>query len=202
MCDVALKFSIVGSGPPGVNQLATTAHAEKTLSCEFAVDLVVADGIVQVELDDVGTAGVYVSRVSFADTPELTCDLGEGWLVKLRVEQFIADGLDPFMVNFPFTIVGHDAGTLIGSTSAPHNILASAVINVTESPNEVFLPPGEEPLTKIPGVFPTAAITVTAEEQQISLVFADDATLLFEQTTKSGVTFTLTGLNGTLWLKE
>lgn len=202
VCDLPLKFTVLDGDPPGLNQLTTTAYAKKALECEFAVDLVARDGVVEVLLDDSGTASLYLSEVDYIDTPELDCELGPGISVKLRVQQFFAAGLDPFTVGFPFTLPDHQAGTLIGVTDAPHKILASAIINVTQSPNQALLPTGEEPLADIPGVFPTALVSVSEHGQQISLTFADDALVLFEQTTDTGITFKLTGLTGTLHLQR
>ena len=202
VCDLPLKFSIAEGSPPEFNELTTLAHAEKALDCDFAVSLVVLDSVIEVAPDDVGTAMIYASRINYADTPELECDLGQGAIVKLRVQQFFADGVDPLTVGFPFAIADHDAGTLPGVTNAPHDILASATINVTESPNKLFLPEGEQPLMAVPGRFPLAAVGVVNKGQQISLVFADEDMVLFEQTTRSGVTFRLTGLTGTLRLKQ
>lgn len=202
VCDRPLKFTTADGAPPELNLLATTAHAEKSLDCDFGVNLVVLDSTIEVALDDAGNAKIFASRVNYADTPELSCDLGGGLIVKLKVQQFFAEGLDPFTVGFPFTLPDHKAGTLAGMTDAPHSILASAIINVTESPNELFLAKGEDALTAVPGVFPTAAVTVIGNGQQISLEFADQDTVLFEQTTEAGVKFRLTGLTGTLRLKQ
>lgn len=202
VCDLPLRFTIVDGAPPELNQLTTTAHAKKTLECEFAVNLAARDGIVEVMLDDEGTARIFLAEVHYLDTPELSCELAPGLAVKLRVQQFAAEGLDPFAVSFPFTLADHQAGTLLGMTDAPHKILASAIINVTATPNELLLPHGEEPLMAIPGVFPTAQVAVTDPGQQISLTFADDALVLFDQTTETGITFTLTGLTGTLRLRR
>lgn len=202
VCDLALQFSVVDGAPPEQNRLTTTAHAKKALECTFAVELDARDGVVEVELDDAGTARLHLASVQFTDTPELDCVLGEGITVKLEVQQFFAEGPDAFTVSFPFALADHQAGTLIGKTDAPHDIVASAIIDVTESPYEQLLPLGQEQLLAIPGVFPTAMVSVLAAEQQLSLVFADDALVLFEQTTEAGIAFKLTGLTGTLRLRQ
>lgn len=202
VCDLALKFSIVDGAPPEQNRLTTTAHAKKTLECTFAVELDARDGVVEVELDDAGTARLHLASVQYADTPGLDCVLGEGITVKLEVQQFLAEGLDAATVSFPFALADHQAGALIGKTDAPHDIVASAIIDVTESPYEQLLPLGEQQLLAIPGVFPTAMVSILEAQQQLSLVFADDTLVLFEQTTEAGVAFKLTGLTGTLRLKQ
>ncbi len=202
VCDLPLKFSLIDGAQPELNQLTTKAHAKKALECEFAVDLIPRDGIVEVSLDDSGTARLHLASIQYTDTPELLCNLGVGLLVKVKVQQFLATGIDPFTVTFPFALSDHEAGHLTGMTDAPHKILAGAIINVTETPNEILLPKGEEPLMDVPGVFPTAMIHVTDAEEQISLTFTDDALILFEQTTEAGITFKLTGLTGTLRLKR
>jgi hypothetical protein len=137
------------------------------LSCEFPVSLIVLNGDVQVTLDDVGSAKLFAAKLNFADTPELTCDLTL-IKVKLRIEKFFAEGQDPFLAGFPFTIPDHDAGTITGQTDMPQNILISGILNVTESSNEMLAMPGENPLEMVPGAFPTNLASVVNKGEQLS----------------------------------
>ncbi|HEY0135688.1 MAG TPA: thrombospondin type 3 repeat-containing protein [Nannocystis sp.] len=201
VCDEPLSFTIADGVPPEFNKLDTTATANKTLECMFPVSLVVLNGEVQVTLDDAGIARVYAAKLNFADTPELTCDLTLV-KVKLKITEFFADGPDPFLVGFPFTLPDHDNGTITGNTDMPHTILVSGLINVTESSNEDLAPTGESALEMVPGAFPNALASVVNKGEQVSMLFTDSNSVLFEQTTMSGIKITLTGLNGTLRLKR
>jgi hypothetical protein len=200
VCDAPLVFTIADGVPPEFNKLDTTANAEMTLSCEFPVSLIVLNGNVQVTLDDAGQAKIWAARLNFADTPELECDLTL-LKVKLRIEKFFAEGPDAFAVGFPFTVPDHDAGTVSGQTDTPQNILVSGIINVTESSNEALAMPGENPLEMVPGAFPTGFASVVNNDKQVSLVFDDSDSVVFMQTTMSGINIKLSGLKGTLRLK-
>ena len=200
VCDVPLKFTIADGTPPEFNKLDTTAEAEKTLKCNFPVSLIVLNGDVQVTLDDAGTAKIWAAKLNFADTPELTCDLTL-LKVKLKIQQFFAEGPDPFVVGFPFTIPDHDSGTITGQTDTPQSILVSGIINVTESSDPNLAMPGENPLEMVPGAFPTGLASVVNKGEQVSVVFNDDNSVVFMQTTMSGINIKLTGLKGTLRLK-
>ncbi len=201
VCDVPLQFKIADGVPPEFNKLDTTANAEKTLQCNFPVSLIVLNGDVQVTLDDAGQAKIWAARLNFADTPELECDLTL-LKVKLKIQQFFAEGPDPFAVGFPFTLPDHDAGTISGQTDTPQNILVSGIINVTESSNEMLAMPGENPLEMVPGAFPAGLATVTNKGEQVSMVFDDNDSIVFMQTTMSGINIKLSGLKGTLRLKK
>jgi len=201
VCDLPLAFSIIDGIPPEFNKLDTTATANKTLQCMFPVSLIVLSGDVQVTLDDGGLAKIYAARLNFADTPELTCDLTLV-KVKLKITEFFAEGPEPFAVGFPFTIPDHNSGTITGQTDMPHSILVSGLITVTESNNEDLAPTGESPLMMVPGAFPPAVASVANKGEQVSLLFSDDDSIVFEQTTESDIKITLTGLSGTLRLKR
>jgi hypothetical protein len=201
VCDEPLRFTIADGVPPEFNKLDTVATANKTLQCMFPVSLVVLNGDVQVTLDDSGLAKIHAARLNFADTPELTCDLTLV-KVKLKITDFFADGPDPFLVGFPFAVPDHEAGTITGQTDMPHNILVSGLINVTESSNEDLAMTGESPIMMVPGAFPTALASVVNKGEQVSMLFTDNASIVFEQTTDSGIKITLTGLSGTLRLKR
>jgi hypothetical protein len=201
VCDAPLKFTIADGVPPEFNKLDTTARAEMALSCEFPVSLIVLNGDVQVTLDDVGSAKLFAAKLNFADTPELTCDLTL-IKVKLRIEKFFAEGQDPFLAGFPFTIPDHDAGTITGQTDMPQNILISGILNVTESSNEMLAMPGENPLEMVPGAFPTSLASVVNKGEQLSMTFDDSDSTVFMQTTMGGINIKLTGLKGTLRLKK
>lgn len=201
VCDVPLKFTIADGVPPDFNKLDTTAEAEKTLKCNFPVSLIIVNGDVQVTLDDVGTAKVYAAKLNFADTPELTCDLTL-LKVKLKIQQFYADGQDAFAAGFPFTIPDHDSGTITGQMDIPQNILISGILNVTESSNPDLAMPGENPLEMVPGAFPAGLASVVNKGEQVSMVFDDSDSIVFMQTTMSGINIKLTGLKGTLRLKK
>lgn len=200
VCDAPLTFKIADGVPPEFNRLETTATAKSTLSCNFPVNLIVLGGEVQVKLDDVGNAQVYAAKLNFADTPDLVCDLV---LVKvtLRIEKFFSDGDMPFVVGFPFTIPDHDAGTLSGMTDKPHPILISGIMNVISSTNEMLAMPGESPLEMVPGAFPPALAGVT-KEGQVTMAFDDKDSIVFMQTTMTGIEIKLAGLKGTLRLKK
>lgn len=201
VCDLPLAFSIIDGIPPEFNRLDTTATATMTLQCMFPLGLIVLSGDVQVTLDDSGLAKIYAARLNFADTPELTCDLTLV-KVKLRITEFFAEGPMPFLVGFPFTIPDHNGGTITGQTDMPHSILVSGIITVTESNNEDLAPTGESPLMMVPGAFPPAVASVANKGEQVALLFADDDSIVFEQTTENGIKITLTGLNGILRLKR
>jgi len=201
VCDLPLAFSIIDGIPPEFNKLDTTATANKTLQCMFPVSLIVLSGDVQVTLDDGGLAKIHAARLNFADTPELTCDLTLV-KVKLKITEFFAEGPEPFAVGFPFTIPDHNSGTITGQTDMPHSILVSGLITVTESNNEDLAPTGESPLMMVPGAFPPAVASVANKGEQVSLLFSDDDSIVFEQTTESDIKITLTGLSGTLRLKR
>jgi hypothetical protein len=201
VCDVPLKFTIADGVPPEFNKLDTSATAEKTLSCTFPVSLIVLNGDVEVTLDDTGVAKIWAAKLNFADTPELTCDLTLV-KVKLKIQQFYADGPDPFVVGFPFTLPDHDSGTITGQTDTPQTILVSGIINVTESNNEMLAPTGENPLEMVPGAFPTGLASVVNSGEQVSVVFDDNDSIVFMQTTMGGINIKLTGLKGTLRLKK
>ena len=201
VCDVPLKFTIADGVPPDFNKLDTTAEAEKTLKCNFPVSLIIVNGDVQVTLDDVGTAKVYAAKLNFADTPELTCDLTL-LKVKLKIQQFYADGQDAFAAGFPFTIPDHDSGTITVQMDIPQNILISGILNVTESSNPDLAMPGENPLEMVPGAFPAGLASVVNKGEQVSMVFDDSDSIVFMQTTMSGINIKLTGLKGTLRLKK
>ena len=200
VCDAPLRYTLADGAPPEFNQLVTTATAEKTLSCSFPVNMIVAGGEVQLELDDAGVAKIYALKLNFVDTPELTCDLLLV-KVKLRIEKWYSDGPDPFTVGFPFTVADHENGSISGMTDSPHPILVSGIINVTESSDPNLAPPGENPLMMVPGSFPTGLATAT-NAGQISLKFDDKNSIVFMQTTMSGINIKLTGLVGTLRLKQ
>lgn len=201
VCDAPLKFTIADGVPPEFNKLDTEATAEKTLSCTFPVSLIILNGDVEVTLDDAGTAKLWAAKLNFADTPELTCDLTLV-KVKLKIQQFYADGPDPFVVGFPFTVPDHDAGSITGPTDTPQTILVSGIINVTESNNEMLAPTGENPLEMVPGAFPTGIASVVNKGEQVSMVFDDSDSIVFMQTTMGGINIKLTGLKGTLRLKK
>ncbi len=200
VCDAPLQFKIADGAPPEFNRLETTATAKSTLSCSFPVNLIILGGDLQVALDDVGTAKVYAAKLNFADTPELVCDLIVV-KVKLRIEQWFSDGDAPFDVGFGFAPADHDAGSITGMTDKPHSILVTGIINVTESSNEGLAMPGENPLEMVPGAFPTALATVTSAGQA-SLTFDDKDSIVFTQTTMTGIEIKLNGLKGTLRLKK
>ena len=200
VCDDPLTFSIADGVPPDFNKLDTTAKAEMTLSCEFPVSLIVLNGDVQVTLDDNGAAKIFAAKLNFADTPELTCDLTL-IKVKLKIQKFYAEGQDPFAVGFPFTIPDHDAGTISGMTDMPQNNLISGILNVTESSNPDLAMPGENPLDMVPGAFPTNLATVANKGENVTMVFDDNNSTVFMQTTRGGINIKLTGLKGTLRLK-
>jgi len=199
VCDAPLTFKIADGVPPEFNRLETTATAKSTLSCDFPVNLIILGGEVQVKLDDVGNAQLYAAKLNFADTPELVCDLV---LVKvtLRIEKFFSDGDMPFAVSFPFAPADHEAGTITGMTDKPHPILISGILNVISSTNEGLAMPGESPLEMVPGAFPTALATATSDGQ-VSMAFDDKDSIVFMQTTMSGIEIKLTGLKGTLRMK-
>ena len=201
VCDEPMLFTVVDGVPPEFNKLDTTATADKTLKCTFPVSLIVLSGDVKVTLDDSGMAKVYAARLNFADTQELTCDLVLV-KVKLRIQDFFADGPDPFLVGFPFTLADHATGNITGQTDMPHTILVNGIINVTESNNEDLAPTGESPLEMVPGAFPPAVASVTNKGKSVSMAFNDKDSLVFEQTTMSGIKITLKGLIGTLRLKQ
>lgn len=198
VCDAPLRFTMIDGVPPDFNKLVTTATAEKLLSCSFPVDMLISSGDVQVELDDKGTAKLFALKLNFIDTPELTCDLGLV-KVKLKIQNWYSDGPEPFTVSFPFTLADHDNGAISGMTDTPHPILVSGVINVTESSNPDLAMPGENPLNMVPGAFPTGL--ATANKGQVSLMFDDKDSIVFMQTTDSGINIKLTGLKGTLRMK-
>ena len=200
VCDAPLLYKIADGVPPEFNRLETTATAKSTLSCNFPVNLIILGGDLQVKLDDVGSAQIYSAKLNFADTPELVCDLVLV-KVKLRIEKFFADGDMPFAVNFPFVPADHAAGTISGFTDKPHSILISGILNVTESSNEDLAMPGESPLEMVPGAFPMA-LASTNTDGQVSMVFDDQDSIVFMQTTESGIEIKLTGLKGTLRLKK
>ncbi len=200
VCDDPLKFTIADGTPPEFNKLDTTANAKKGLSCNFPVSLIVLNGDVQVSLDDAGTAKIWAAKLNFADTPELTCDLTLV-KVKLKIEKFFADGPEPFLVGFPFTVPDHDAGTITGPTDTPQNILISGILNVTESSAPDVAPLGESPLEMVPGAFPTGVASVVNKGEQVSVTFDDSDSVVFMQTTMGGIEIKLTGLKGTLRLK-
>ena len=202
VCDQPLTFTLADGAPPEFNKLATTAKAGMSIvSCMFPVDLVVLNGEVQVSLDDTGTAKFYAKRLNFADTPELECDLT---IVKvtLIIQDFFSDGPDPFVVGFPFTLPDHAAGAISGQTDSPHSILVSGVINVTSSTNEGLAMPGENPINMVPGAFPTGLASVINKGDQVSVVFDDNDSVIFMQTTDSGIEIELRGLKGTLRLTK
>lgn len=201
VCDVPLVFTVADGVPPEFNKLDTNATAEKVLTCKFPVSLIVLNGEVQVTLDDSGAAKIYAAKLNFADTPELTCDLTLV-KVKLRIEQFFSEGPDPFLVGFPFTLADHATGTITGQTDMPHTILVSGLINVTESSDEKLAPTGESPLTMVPGAFPPAVAAVADKGKSVSMAFTDKDSVVFEQMTESGIKIKLTGLFGTLRLKQ
>ena len=201
VCDLPLAFSIIDGIPPEFNKLDTTATANKGLECKFPLSLIVLSGDVQVTLDDSGLAKIHAARLNFADTPELTCDLTLV-KVKLKITEFFAEGPMPFLVGFPFTIPDHNSGTITGQTDMPHAILVSGIINVTESSNEDLAPTGASPLMMVPGAFPPAVASVANKGEQVSLLFTDNDSIVFEQTTMSDIKITLTGLSGTLRLKR
>lgn len=201
VCDAPLKFTIADGVPPEFNKLDTTAKAEMTLSCQFPVSLIILNGDVQVTFDDVGAGKIFAAKLNFADTPELTCDLTL-LKVKLRIEKFFADGQDPFLVGFPFTVPDHDAGTITAQTDMPQNILVSGIINITESSNEMLAPPGENPLEMVPGAFPTNLASIVNKGEQVSMAFDDSDSTVFMQTTMGGINIRLFGLKGTLRLKR
>jgi len=200
VCDAPLTFKIADGVPPEFNRLETTATAKSTLSCNFPVNLIVLGGEVQVKLDDVGNARIYAAKLNFADTPDLVCDLV---LVKvtLRIEKFFSDGDMPFTVGFPFTLPDHDAGAISGMTDKPHPILISGIMNVISSTNEMLAMPGESPLEMVPGAFPTALAGLT-KEGQVTMAFDDKDSIVFMQTTMTGIEIKLAGLKGTLRLKK
>lgn len=201
VCDVPLKFTIADGTPPEFNKLDTTAQAKSGLSCQFPVSLIVLNGDVQVTLDDAGTAKLWASRLNFADTPELTCDLTLV-KVKIKIQNFFADGQDAFAAGFPFTVPDHDSGTITGQMDTPQNILVSGIINVTESSAPDLAPIGESPLDMVPGAFPSGLATVANKGTGMSLVFDDSDSIVFMQTTMGGIEIKLSGLKGTLRLKK
>ena len=200
VCDLPLRFTIADGVPPEFNRLDTTATAKSTLMCSFPVSLIILGGDLQVELDDVGTAKIFALKMNFADTPELVCDLVLV-KVKLRIQSWFSDGDAPFAVGFPFLDADHMAGTITGTTDKPHSILVTGIINVTESSNPDLAMPGESPLEMVPGAFPTALATASTDGQA-SLTFDDKASIVFMQTTRTGIEIKLTGLKGTLRLKK
>lgn len=200
VCDEPQLYKIADGVPPEFNRLETTATAKSTLSCNFPVNLIILGGDLQVKLDDDGAAQIYAAKLNFADTPELVCDLV---LVKvtLRIEKFFSDGDMPFAVSFPFVPADHAAGTVTGFTDKPHPILISGILNVISSSNEDLAMPGESPLEMVPGAFPTALATANSDGQ-VSMAFDDKDSIVFMQTTESGIEIKLTGLKGTLRLKK
>ena len=200
VCDAPLRFTMIDGVPPEFNKLVTTATAEKLLSCSFPVDMLISSGDLQLKLDDTGTAKLFALKLNFIDTPELTCDLGLV-KVKLRIEKWYSDGPEPFTVGFPFTIADHDNGSISGMTDTPHPILVSGIINVTESSNPDLAMPGENPLNMVPGAFPVGLAGAT-KAGQVSLTFDDKDSIVFMQTTDSGINIKLTGLKGTLRMKQ
>jgi hypothetical protein len=199
VCDGPLTFKIADGVPPEFNRLETNATAKSTLECKFGVNLIVLGGDVQLKLDDDGKAQIYAAHMNFADTPDLVCDLV---LVKvtLRIQKFFSDGDAPFAVGFPFTVPDHDAGTITGMTDKPHSILISGILNVISSTNEMLAMPGESPLEMVPGAFPMALANAT-KDGQVSMTFDDTDSIVFMQTTMTGIEIKLTGLKGTLRLK-
>lgn len=200
VCDAPMTFKIADGVPPEFNRLETTATAKSTLSCSFPVNLIVLGGEVQVKLDDAGQAQIFALKANFADTPELVCDLVVV-KVTLKIQKFFSDGDMPFAVGFPFTVPDHDGGTITGMTDKPHSILVSGIINVISSTNEMLAMPGENPLEMVPGAFPTALASATADGQ-VSMVFDDKDSIVFMQTTMSGIEIKLAGLKGTLRMKK
>jgi hypothetical protein len=200
VCDQPLRFTIADGVPPEFNKLDTTATAKSTLMCSFPVSLIILGGDLQVELDDVGQAKIFALKMNFADTPELVCDLVVV-KVKLRIQQWFSDGDMPFAVGFPFAQADHDAGTVTGMTDKPHSILVTGIINVTESSNPDLAMPGENPLMMVPGAFPMGLASASTGGQA-SITFDDKDSIVFTQTTMTGIEIKLTGLKGTLRLKK
>jgi hypothetical protein len=196
-CDMPLRFGIVSGTPPDFNKLTTTASAEMTLSCNFPVDLIVIGGELQVALDDNGLGKIYAASLSYADTPELECDLVIV-NVKLKIEDLITTGDMPLVVGFPFMVADHMAGMVTGMMDAAHTIIINGTINVTQSSNPDLAMPGPQPLMDVMGAFPAGVVTVTKANNEAQIVFDDDNSTVFEQTTRSGITIKLTGLKGTL----
>jgi len=196
-CDMPLRFGVVSGTPPDFNKLTTEASAEMTLSCNFPVDLIVIGGELQIALDDDGLGKVYAASLQYADTPELECNLVI-INVKLKIEKLITTGDMPLVVGFPFMVADHMAGMVTGMMDAAHAIIINGTINVTESSDENLVMPGPQMLENVPGAFPAGVVTVTKANNEAQIVFDDDNSTVFEQTTMSGITIKLTGLKGTL----
>lgn len=199
VCDMPIRFGVVSGTPPDFNKLTTEASAEMTLSCKFPVDLIVIGGELQVELDDNGMGKIFASSLSYADTPELECNLVI-INVKLKIENLITAGDMPFAVGFPFQVADHMMGMVTGMMDMAHTIVINGTINVTQSSDENLVMPGPQPLMDVPGAFPAGMVTVTKANNEAQIVFNDKGSTVFEQTTESGITIKLTGLTGTLKL--
>lgn len=203
VCDAPLSFTIADGAPPEFNKLDSQASAAMgPIGCNFPVSLIGTGGDIQVTLDDEGQAKLFAVRLNFADTQELTCEIPVLLTVKLRIEQLVISGVDPFTVGFPFTVADHNAGMLSGLMDMVHNILVNGVINVTESSNEGLAMPGESPLEDVPGSFPAGQVTVLEADGQITVDFASDDHIVFKQTTMGGLEITLTGLTGKIRLRQ
>ncbi|PCC72966.1 hypothetical protein SAMN02745121_09043 [Nannocystis exedens] len=202
VCDAPLSFTIADGTPPEFNQLDSTASAKMGIGCEFPVSLIATGGDVQVMLDDEGTAKIFAAQLTFADTPELTCEIPLVLTVKLVIQDLVLTGLDAFMAGFPFTIPDHESGAVSGMMDMIHNIIVNGVINVTESSNEELAPTGESPLMDVPGSFPAGMVTVANAGEQITIDFNNADHIVFQQTTMDGLEITLTGLTGKLRLRK
>lgn len=202
VCDEPLVFVVPDGAPPEFNKLDTTAKAGMSiLSCQFPVSFVPLVGNVQVTLDDAGLARIWVASLAFADTPEAVCDLTL-LMVKLRLEDFIATGPDPFVVQFPFTLIDHAVGVVTGQADAAQSILVDGIIAVTESSNPDIAPVGDNPIAGAPGSLSLGQVTALAAPEQVILLFDDPDILWFTQTTRSGFEVELTGLHGNLQLRS
>lgn len=199
VCDDPLRFQIISGTPPEFNQLDTEASAAMGLMCKFPVNLIAIGGDVQISLDDAGLGKVFAASISFADTPELTCDLVLV-NVKLKIQKLVITGDMPFLVGFPFTTADHDAGNLNGMMDMPHPIIIDGTINITESSNPDLAPPGEAPLMMVPGAFPAGQVAASGAGKDVQLTFDDNSSTVLEQMTMTGITIKLTGLKGTLKL--
>ncbi len=202
VCDEDLVHTIADGTPPEFNSLVSEATAQQAIfSCKFPVTLIAIGGELRLRLDDEGQAQVYMHRVDFADTPELTCDLGL-ITVKLRLEEFYGDGVDPFAVGFGFSLEDHKSGEISGMTGTPHAVMIGGTINVTESSNPDLAMPGANDIEGVPGNFPVAVATATNTANNLALQFEDTDSVVFQQTTESGVEITLRGMTGTFRLRK
>lgn len=212
VCDSPLLCSEL-DGTPADNVLSTVVRAsakgtvlgvEIEASCEFQLEFPLSDGEMLVKLDDAGHAKSWIAQLSFEDTTVQKCSMQSLGVtlvdLDVRMRDFYAEGLVPYVSAFAFTTEEHEAGE-IGGMVGTWDIGISGVFEVVSSSNEAIAAPGETVHMQTPGKFAPARVDVHEHGAKIAVKWSDQSYVLFDQVVSaSGVRVTLTGMQGTLKL--